>query len=243
MVEYVGACEDRLWQRDMLPVRKWLAARGFTKEVLQANRVGADPGPSAMRRPSGLPRGHGLAATFPALDPNGAVRYVQTRYLEFRDDGPKYNNPAGRLGTNPRLAWTIPVGDPQPGVLIVCEGIPDALTAAQVGFRAAAVLGAQYPDENVANRLATVAEQHDLTITAVIDADDAGRNWGQRLGDLVASSGVDLNIIEPPGEGLDLNEWARVDPDWATWIAPDLDLAPVINLREIDSSPQLEVPA
>jgi len=243
VVDYVSACEDRLWQRDMLPVRKWLAARGFTKEVLQANRVGADPGPQAMRRPSGLPRGSGLAATFPALDPTGSVRYVQTRYLEPRDDGPKYNNPAGRLGTNPRLAWTVPVGEPRPDVLIVCEGIPDALTAAQVGFRSAAVLGAQYPDESVANRLATIAEQHDLTITAVIDADDAGRSWGDRLGELIANSGVDLNIVEPPGDGLDLNEWAKRDPGWAAWIAPDLDLGAVVDLRDIESSPELEVSA
>ncbi|MCP4303615.1 MAG: hypothetical protein GY788_01780 [bacterium] len=239
VVGYVTSCEQRLWEPDMLPVRKWLAARGFNKEVLQANRVGADPGPASMGRASGLPQGSGLAATFPALDPAGAIRYVQTRYLQPRTDAPRYINPASRLGSNPRLAWTIRVGDAHPDVLVVCEGIPDALTAAQSGFHSAGVLGAQYPDHNVANRLATYAEQRDLTITAVIDADDAGRNWGQRLGDLVASSGIGLDIIEPPGQGLDLNDWAQQDPNWASYLSPSRDID-VPNQSSHPTVPQIE---
>jgi hypothetical protein len=243
VVAYVNTCAERLWQRDMLPVRKWLAARGFNKEVLQANQVGADPGRRIMTRRRGLPRGDGIAATFPALDPNGAVRYVQTRYLEPRPGGPKYDNPANELGSNPRLAWTIPVDDLRPGVLIVCEGIPDALTAAQNGFRSAAVLGAQYPDQSVANRLATCAEREGLEIVAIIDADDPGRSWGQRLGDLVADSGIDLSIVEPPGEGLDLNDWALDNPGWADWIVPGHDLGAAIDHQIHDLQPALEVPA
>ncbi len=237
VVNYVTVCQHRLWEPDMLPVRKWLAERGFNKEVLQANHVGADPGPASVGRPSGLPRGSGLSATFPALDPAGAIRYVQTRYLEPDPEAPRYINPAGRLGTNPRLAWTVPVGDPQPNVLVVCEGIPDALTAAQSGFASVGVLGAQYPDHNVANRLATYAQQRDLTITAVIDADDAGRSWGQRLGDLVADAGVSLDIVEPPGEGLDLNDWALSDPEWSRW----LSLAEATVPHDRDAA--LEVPS
>ncbi|MEX2253525.1 MAG: toprim domain-containing protein, partial [Thermoleophilaceae bacterium] len=106
--------------------------------------------------------------------------------------------------------------------LLVCEGIPDALTAAQAGFAAAAVLGSQAPDQSVAARLATHAEHHDLAIVAVIDNDPAGRAWGQRLGDLLAGNDHELTIIEPPAEGLDLNVWALSDPRWVERL-PDWD--------------------
>jgi hypothetical protein len=107
------------------------------------------------------------------------------------------------------------------------------------------VLGAQYPDQSVAIRLATCAERADLDIVAVIDADDAGRSWGQRLGDLVADSGVDLSIVEPPGEGLDLNDWALHNPGWADWIAPGADLGAAVEylLPDDQVRPTLEVPA
>ena len=39
--------------------------------------------------------------------------------------------------TNPRLAWTTPVNPTGQDVLIICEGIPDALTAAQAGLNLA----------------------------------------------------------------------------------------------------------
>ncbi len=223
----------------MLPVRKWLAARGFTKEVLEANHVGADPGRQRMSRPPGLPRGDGLAAVFPALDPNGVVRYAQTRYLHPSPGGPKFDNPSTSMGSNPRLAWTAPSGDVRrPGTLIVCEGIPDALTAAQYGFQSAAVLGSQYPDHSVATRLAAYGEREPMAIVAVIDADDAGRNFGQRLGELIAESGIDLRIVEPPTAGHDLNDWARESPDW---IAPAAHITADIDLRDHEPTSTMEV--
>ena len=89
-----------------------------------------------MSRQRGLPHGHSLAATFPALDPNGNVQYVQARYLEPIGSD-KYDNPAGSLGSNPRLAWTrTPDGRTSPGVLLVTEGIPDALRSMAVCFQA-----------------------------------------------------------------------------------------------------------
>ncbi|MFZ6003051.1 MAG: toprim domain-containing protein [Actinomycetota bacterium] len=213
VVRYMGACERILWGPAGQPVRDWLNQRGFTDELLAANHVGADPGRRMMRRRRGLPRGDSLAAVFPALDPDGKVRYLQARYLD-PGDGPKYDNPAAALGSNPRLAWTQTTGLAKPGVLVVCEGIPDALTAAQAGFRSVAVLGSQMPDHTIAARLATFVAQHDLALTAVIDGDAAGRSWGQRLEGLTDSTGHRLNVIEPPGEGLDLNSWARCSSDW-----------------------------
>jgi hypothetical protein len=97
-------------------------------------------------------------------------------------------------------------------VLVVCEGIPDALTAAQDGWSAVGVLGSQAPDHRVAARLASHAESFHGQLVAIVDADPAGREWGRRLGDLLADR-HDLVVVEPP-EGLDLNEWARHDTGW-----------------------------
>lgn len=146
------------------------------------------------------------------------------------------------MGSNPRLAWTQSVGTRRPGTLIVCEGIPDAITAAQYGFRSAAVLGAQYPDRNVANRLAGAAEREHLELVAIVDADPAGRTFGERLGDLIAESGVELQVIEPPIEGQDLNDWARATDRWADWIEPALDPQPAATRSEPTPRPTVEVP-
>jgi hypothetical protein len=213
VARYAAACERILWGPSGRPVHDWLHQRGLHDDVLRVNHVGADPGRHMMRRQRGLPYGNSIAAVLPALDPTGNVRYLQTRYLE-PGDGPKYDNPAAALGSNPRLAWTRTERPPRPGVLVVCEGIPDALTAAQSGYTAAAVLGSQTPDQSVAARLATHAERHHLAIVAVIDNDPAGRAWGQRLGDLLTDHGPGLTIIEPPSEGLDLNAWALSEPCW-----------------------------
>ncbi len=210
---YARACERILWQRGGAPVREWLANRGLGEEVLRANHVGADPGRRLLPRTRGLPHGRSIAAVFPAHDPAGNLRYLQTRYLD-PGDGPKYDNPASALGTNPRLAWTTPVHPTGQEVLIICEGIPDALTAAQAGLDAVAVLGAQAPDRVVAMRLATHAEETGHTLIAIPDNDPAGHTWADRLTDLLADHGHDLQVVEPPGQGLDLNGWAQIEPAW-----------------------------
>lgn len=221
VTRYAAGCEQILWSRAGRPVRDWLHDRGLNDATLRANHVGADPGRHLMRRQRGLPYGQSIAAVFPALDPAGNVRYLQARYLE-PGDSPKYDNPAAALGSNPRLAWTRTDRAPRPGVLLVCEGIPDALTAAQTGYTAVGVLGSQAPDHSVAARLATHAERHHLAVVAVIDNDPAGRRWGQHLGDLLADHHHDLTLVEPPGEGLDLNAWARRDPGWTDQLSRTL---------------------
>lgn len=213
VVRYAQACERILWSAGGQPVRDWLARRGFDEATIRANHLGADPGRARMRRSRGLPYGSGVAATFPALGPGGDVRYVQARYLDA-GDGPKYDNPAAALGTNPRLAWThTPTGGTQPGLLVVCEGIPDALTAAQAGYRAVGILGSQAPDQRVAAQLAAHAERSGDRIVAVVDADPAGRAAGDRLGNLLGEHGHDLTVVEPP-DGLDLNTWAGTHDGW-----------------------------
>jgi hypothetical protein len=220
VVQYAAACERILWGPAGRPVREWLNDRGFTDELIAANHLGADPGRRMMRRRRGLPYGHSIAAVFPALDADGHVQYLQSRYLE-PGDGPKYDNPSVALGSNPRLAWTQSTGALRPGMLVVCEGIPDALTAASACYRSTAVLGSQAPDQSVANRLGSFAQRHELDIVAVIDNDAAGRAWGERLGHLLRQAGHELQLVEPPAPGVDLNSWAAADPDWTLSLGAD----------------------
>ncbi|GMU79345.1 MAG: hypothetical protein AMXMBFR46_21370 [Acidimicrobiia bacterium] len=212
VVRYIEACEQLLWTPTGAPIRAWLHDRGFTDPTLRANRVGADPGRHTKPRAQGLPYGASPAATFPALAPDATLRYVQARYLHPAGSD-KYDNPAATLGSNPRLAWTRTTGLTQAGVLVVCEGIPDALTAAQAGYTSVAILGSQSPDHAVAARLAIHTEQHDQRVVAVIDADPAGRTWGTRLGELLAEHDTALTVVEPPA-GLDLNAWSLHDTTW-----------------------------
>lgn len=219
VVQYATACERILWGSAGRPVREWLHGRGFTDELIAANHIGADPGRRMMRRKRGLPYGNGVAAVFPALDPDGQIQYLQARYLE-PGDGPKYENPAASLGSNPRLAWTRTVGPARPGLLVVCEGIPDALTAAGGGFQAVAVLGSQAPDQSVANRLAGFARRHEVGLVAVVDNDAAGLTWGSRLGELLTDADLALRVINPPEPGMDLNAWAWVTSGWHSRLSP-----------------------
>ncbi len=222
VVEYATACERILWSGGGSAVRDWLHGRGFDDELLRANHVGADPGRELFHRRRGLPYGETVGAVFPALDPAGRLRYLQTRYLD-PGDGPKYDNPAAALGSNPRVAWTRSIEPAGGDLLVVCEGIPDALTAAAAGLRSVGVLGSQAPDHSVATRIASYADQHELRVIAVIDNDPAGRAWGERLTGLLAEQGIDLSVFEPPCAGTDLNGWALREPGWTIRLTPETE--------------------
>lgn len=213
VVQYASACQRILWRPAGRPVREWLHDRGFTDELIAANHIGADPGRRMMHRRRGLPYGNSTAAVFPVLNPDGQIQYLQARYLD-PGSGPKYDNPASSLGSNPRLGWTRTVRSVRPGVLIVCEGIPDALTAADAGFRSAAILGSQAPDHSLANRLAGFAQRHEVELVAVVDNDPAGLTWGDRLRDRLADADLELQVVEPPEPGMDLNAWSGVSAAW-----------------------------
>ena len=90
VVRYVEACERILWTTTGRPVLDWLHGRGFGDDLLRANRIGCDPGRQMMQRQRGLAYGGSIGAVFPALNEQGDVHYVQTRYLE-PGDGPKYD--------------------------------------------------------------------------------------------------------------------------------------------------------
>ena len=185
------------------------------------------------------------AATFPALDPTGKVTFVQARYLDVDTAGRKYDNPAASLAPHPRIAFPPSPSPARWPWLVVCEGMPDALTAAQAGYRSVALLGAQAPDDSVAARVAGYAEQHRLDVVVMCDANDAGRTAGTRLAELLVTERVEPTLVEPPADlpdpdgtpVVDLNAWAQLDPDWSTQLnealAPDLS-APSRRRRAVD---------
>jgi hypothetical protein len=210
---YVSACEDWLWGPNGRVMRRYLANRGLDDAVLRANRVGADPGPRALPRDAGLPRG-GPAVVFPLLDGQGRAIYLQARYLS--PNGRKYDNPSGSIvPASPRLG-EVRLAHPGPGdpgraddVILVCEGLPDALPAAQAGYRSAAVLGAGLPDERLARHLVERYPTEPLVLA--FDADHRGQRGAERLGEFLARAGAAERVVElhVPAEFGDLNGWVR----------------------------------
>jgi hypothetical protein len=201
VVHYVEACERILWTRTGRPILEWLNRRGFSDELLQVNRVGADPGRELLHRRRGLAYGASQGAVFPALDLSGDIAYVQTRYLE-PGNGPKYDNPSGHLGTNPRIAWARTVHEPRLDNLVVCEGIPDALTGAAMGFASVAVLGARATDASVTKQITDFAKLGERQTFVVADHDPAGMGFSFHLVSQLRHSGVAAQVLAPRGHDL-----------------------------------------
>ncbi len=211
---YVRACARILAGPAGEPVRRWLNDRGIDDTTITANLLGADPGRRALRRRRGLPYGASPAATLPTLDPAGNITYVQARYLAPEMVGRKYDNPAAALAPNPRLGFTVTPGPPRGGPLLVCEGMPDALIAAQAGYTAVGLLGAAAPDDAVAVRLVGHATNTGADgIALVCDPDPAGRHVAGTLTPLLTAHGHPPVVVTPP-DGADLNAWALTDPGW-----------------------------
>jgi DNA primase len=219
VVRYVDTCAQLLWKPIGRPVLDHLVdERGLDPDVLRANRVGADPGPSQLRRASGLPR-RGLGAVFPVLDPDGAVTYCQTRYLDPAEHHSKYGNPAGRLGANPRHGWTRPSGHAKAPV-VLCEGIPDAYTANGAGYTAIAVLGAANATPSLAEVIAPAVGKRPVIVA--FDGDDAGRAAAKHLSAALTNRGI-MVIDLPLPSGTDLNSWvnsARQVPELGSTLRP-----------------------
>lgn len=233
---YVQICTAVLRSPQGAEVRAWLHGRGFDDATIRANQLGCDPGRQLLRRQRGLPYGKVPAATFPALSPTGQITFVQARYLDVHAAGRKYDNPAAALAPHPRIAFTATAESAQWPLLMVCEGMPDALTAAQAGYRSIGLLGAQAPDESVAARIASYADHHQLDVVLMTDANEPGRAAGDRLVELLRAERIDPCIVEPPAglvaaDGtpvVDLNAWAQLDPGWSADLnrALDIDDAP-----------------
>lgn len=211
LLEYVAACERILWHPAGREVLDYLVTeRGLAPDVLEANHGGADPGPQALRRAPGLPRG-GTAAVLPTLDLNGGVTYVQARYLDHVDGRPKYDNPARRLAPNPRIGWVTTARTNDRCHLFVCEGVIDALSAASTGSAAVAVLGATYIDDRVAREVAKGAAGRKIVLA--FDGDPAGRNAAETLASSLTKVGYPSHIVPLP-DGSDINAVLRRDGQW-----------------------------
>ena len=253
--QYVDACEAWLWSPRGMPMRRWLRARGFDEPIMRANRLGADPGPSHLDRAKGLPRA-GAAIVMPVLGPDDCPVYLQARYL--RPNGRRYDNPATDLvGSSPRFAEARLPGEAKSNDLVlVCEGIPDALTAAQAGYRALGILGAALPDEQLAHRLLERFPQDRFVLA--FDADDSGQAGQSRLSGLLdeVGAGRRSTCLEVPRRWGDLNGWlqgswqqfdAEMDdalvrscPEVAAVLnAPlaPIDLTPIVEPAGIDIAP------
>ena len=207
VLAYVAACEQHLWSEQGGRWRAWLRARGFGDPVLRANRVGADPGSAVLARAPGLPR-RGHAVVFPVLTGDREPAYLQARYLDVERARRKYDNPAEHLTPNPRVALVhTPRASARGLALVVCEGLPDALTVAGTGHAAAAVLGAALPDESVARRIEEFADRRAIVIA--FDNDLAGRRGSHQLHRVLdGHHGAPVRILGL-ADGTDLNDWAR----------------------------------
>lgn len=216
---------------------------------MRANRLGADPGPGQLERAKGLPRG-GAAIVLPILGPNERPTYLQARYL--RPNGRRYDNPATDLvGSSPRLAMTRLVSAADtPEVVVVCEGLPDALTAAQAGYRSAGVLGAALPDEQLSHRLLEHFPNEQLIIA--FDGDDSGQAGQQRLHTLLdeAGAGERVSCLDVPRRWGDLNGWLQgawqhFGPEFDTAVSraanlPELEPITAVAAITADALPPLE---
>ena len=90
---------------------------------------------------------------------------------------------------------------------MVCEGAPDALSVAQAGYRAAAIIGAGLPDPALAQRL--IDQAGPATFLVAFDADHHGQHGATRLRDLLARTpgAGPVRCLTPPHG--DLNAWAQ----------------------------------
>jgi DNA primase len=206
VLQYVEACQRILWKPAGRPVLDYLVTeRGLDPAVLEANHVGADLGPDVMSRRKGLPRG-GVAAVLPTHASDGKITYAQARYLQPNGGQPKYDNPAGRLATNPRIGWVIGPAARSTSVLVVCEGVIDALSTTGAGFASVALLSATYADQQVACSISDQAGNRNVLLG--LDNDEAGRTATQLLADTFEALNCPHDTLQMP-TGHDLNTELR----------------------------------
>jgi DNA primase len=230
---YVAQCAAALWEPEAAPIRAWLIrARGLPEDVLRANRIGADLGTHRQPRPirgedgawvlgwagtgidAGVPRVR-RAVVLPVLI-GGQACYAQLRPLGWVG-GPKYLHTRANLAANPRVgliqaarSFDIPFERRE---LIVTEGIIDGLSAAAGGYRAAAVLSANYADPAAA---AALTRQPDQLVVA-FDPDPAGRAGAERLVRLLNAQDRRPGVMVLAGG--DLNDHFVVAQDWPLELA------------------------
>lgn len=115
---------------------------------------------------------------------------------------------------------------------MVCEGIPDALTASALGHHAVGILASQSLDDSVAMIIGRHARDFRRGIVLVNDHDGAGQAWASRLTNPLEGVGIESTTFQPPGPGMGLNSWlfdqrngsvGSVGVDGAIGLAPVAD--------------------
>ena len=209
VLEYVEACQRILWKPAGRQVLDYLVTeRRLDPAVLEANHVGADLGPDVMSRRKGLPRG-GVAAVLPTHAIDGRIVYAQARYLHPSGGQAKYDNPARRLGTNPRIGWVVSPSARSTSVLIVCEGLIDALSTTGAGLPSVALLSATYANQHLARSISDQAG--DRKVLLGLDNDEGGRKASLLLDDAFDAINCRHEIVAMPA-GHDLNSELKASP-------------------------------
>lgn len=209
---WANECEHRLWRPEGTNARTWLHQRGVTDAVLQANRIGFDPGSHVVARPHGLPRWRGV--TVCSFDRTGELAYVQVRNLDGQAPS-KYSNPTPQHGSLP--AVTFPRGGPGTGPVIVSEGVLDGLIVAQAGYRSAALLSTSSIASGTFSPAADQirAQANGELIVLALDGDPAGRAATARLRTQLGDAPLRVLRI-PDHEDLTSLTAHRKDQSWLT---------------------------
>ena len=231
---YVRSCEEVLASGGSGAVGRWLAGRGLEQGVLRANRVGADPGPRDLPRPRGLPAG-GVGAVFPVLDREGEAVGLQVRYLRPRRL--RYQSPSAAVVPSPPHLAVIrpPVPPSDRQTVVVCEGMIDAMTVSQAGWRACAVLGVGRAGGRVTHELVSRYPGRDLVVG--FDSDAAGESGAARLIEGVNRAGGSARRLLVPPEHGDLNAWACAEKDFTERLGEAVTRRPATQGRTVKRAP------
>ena len=211
------------------PVWAWLTEqRAIPPDVIAAAGLGADPGPRHLPRPDGVPKVF-PAVVFPVRHDDQVV-YTLSRHL--RPVVSRWWNTAERVAPNPRVAlYRPPATQAASRDMIVTEGPLDALSALAAGYPAAALLGANVSDHQVAERLARTGHR----LVLALDNDTAGRNATEQLAAQLDALGAPWTRLPIPDRYNDLNAWHVVCRNhWPATLRASLQLAtppPCAHLR------------
>lgn len=170
------------FHKRMLPrdTQWFLEHRGLHKDTLQRFKVGRD----GDRYTIPIPDEHGKIRNIRRYKPNPTGR--QAKFLPFTKDGVKYGSPA-------RLYGLTELVDSRGEDVIVCEGELDRLVLVQNGFMAVTSTGGAgtfLPDWSrwFEGRL----------VTLVFDNDGAGQAAAEKVAEMLAAAGVDVQVAELP---------------------------------------------
>ncbi len=182
---------------------------GITPELAADLRIGLDPGSDAIdfeytkatfRQ---VPR-----ITVPFIDDfDGVARGLQGRALTSHRV--RWSGLYAYSGKVPWHKHAYLHGGANTDVVIITEGPGDGLTAVGAGHDAIVVAGASNGNQSLAEMLAPHLQGRRVILAG--DADNSGSAFSTRLGEALASHGIDTRRLALPGPGDDLSKWYERD--------------------------------